>query len=104
MLVLALAAALAVGGAVSAEAVTKRAAKHQTNVYAKAQCQRDDKCKRYGAAFCHAAKKGVGCYAYNFEQSLAHGKYTCRRFIFWFDTTHYHAAKWKCKIDGWSFQ
>jgi hypothetical protein len=104
LLILTLAAALAVGGAVTAQAITKVAAKHQTNVYAKAQCQKDSKCKRYGAAYCHATRRGVGCYAYNFEVSLAHGKYTCRKYIEWTDATHYFPHEWKCNIDGWNFQ
>jgi hypothetical protein len=104
LLILALAGAVAVGGAVDAQAITKHAAKHQTNVYAKTQCQRDSKCKRYGAADCHAFRQGVSCFAFNFELSTANGKYTCHRFIKWYDFTHYHAAQWQCKVPGWTFQ
>jgi hypothetical protein len=104
LLILSLAAALAIGVTVSAQAITKVAAKHQTNVYAKAQCQKDSKCKRYGAAYCHATRAGVGCYAYNFEYTSRFGKYTCRKYIEWTDFTHYRAHEWKCNIDGWNFQ
>jgi hypothetical protein len=103
LLTLGLAAALVFGVTVTANAIVKPAAKHLTNEYAKEQCQKDSKCKRYGAAFCHATRRGVGCYAYNFEYTTRDGKYTCRKYIEWTDSTHYIPHQWQCKIEGWSF-
>jgi len=94
---------LSLMAAPSAQAYISRPdALDRTFNYAKQQCFRDGRCKRYGANRCFRQNHGVACFAWNYELSRRSGKFVCRRTVLWHSRYNREfLTGWKC-FKGWN--